>query len=284
MGLRIVLLFLLYSFSILGLEVKAMQFDDMNDTDPVVEEESGSFESASTESGLEVSNDDIRDLRKAFKEDLEPQIIAASSRILGKNPNHLIALNMLGIHYYRRNHTGLARMIFLRALNSHPKEPALHNNLGVVNLTEGDLRAAISEFKRSLEMKSDYVIGATNLASIYLEYRDYSRALAPLSAGFKAVKSRVREGSEEAVGVANNLAVALAVQGQGEKARDIYEEIGRGNTRNITVLLNYAILLTERLKAKEDALKVISKIKFVADDPKAIRRAEELEKQIRSNN
>jgi hypothetical protein len=78
------------------------------------------------------------------------------------------------------------------------------------------------------------------------------------------------------------LAVALSAQNQGSKARDIYEEIMRGDSRNVTVLLNYAILLVERLKVKDEALKVISKIKFIADNHKAIRQAEELEKKAKS--
>lgn len=268
----------------------AFQFDDLDGLDPV--EETGadndevrgvSNEKLAIKERPETSTkEDVEALLAARRAGLEPQIIAATSRILGKDPGHLVALNTLALHYFGRSNLGLAKIILRRALSVHPKEPALHNNLGIVFLTEGDQRSAISSFKKSLEMRQGYVIGATNLASIYLEYRDYNRALAPLDSGYKMVKSGLREGKEEAVGVANNLAVALSFEGQANRARDIYEEIGRGTARNITVLLNYATLLTERLKAKDDALKVISKIKFVADDPKAIRRAEELEKKLKS--
>lgn len=261
---------------------RAFQFDEMDSNDPTVETEATEDSATTTKGQVEITNEDLRALDAAQKAGLEPQLTAAAANILGKDSNHLKALNALGVHYFVRKNFGLAKIIFLRAIAAHPSEPALHNNLGIVYLAEGDQRAAIGAFKKSLEARESYVIGATNLASIYLEYHDFNRALTPLASGYKVVKSGLRDGKEESIGVANNLAVALSAQGQGEKARDIYEEIGRGSSRNITVLLNYAILLTERLKAKDDALRVISKIKFVADDPRAIRRAEELEKKLKS--
>ncbi len=265
------------------------QFEDHED-EPVRKSASQNEDDDSDESDAksdakavkEVTSEDLDKLNEALKSGLEPPLVEAASHILGKNPRHLQALNALALHYYKKNYLGLAKIILLRALTSHANEPALHNNLGIVYLAEGDQRGAIASFRKSLEVKPGYIVGATNLASIYLEYRDYNRALEPLGNGYNKLKSGLREGREEAIGVANNYAVALSAQGQGRQARDIYDEIGRGPSRNMTVLLNYAILLTEKLKDRDDALKVISKIKFVSDDPKAVRRAEELEREIKN--
>ncbi|MCC7406176.1 MAG: tetratricopeptide repeat protein [Bdellovibrionales bacterium] len=286
----LVLLHLIALFGLPMLTATAMQFDDMEGVDEEVGAADNSAADAPDEGEpaeeikpqVEVTKEDLNELKDAKAKNLEPRIITATAKVLGRDPNNLLALNTLAVFYFREKKFGLAKIILNRALAAHPNEPALHNNLGVVYLSEGDQRAAIKSLKKSLEVDSGYAIGATNLASIYLEYRDFNRALAPLESGYKIVKGTLREGKAEAVGVANNLAVALSAQNQGSKARDIYEEIMRGDSRNVTVLLNYAILLVERLKVKDEALKVISKIKFIADNPKAIRQAEELEKKAKS--
>ncbi|MCB0364837.1 MAG: tetratricopeptide repeat protein [Bdellovibrionaceae bacterium] len=279
---KILLFFLLASLWLGGNPSYAMQFDDMDEIDDVGSSNDDGDSPEDIKPQVEVTKDDIRDLRDAKQKGLEPRLVTAAAKILGRDQNNLLALNTLAVFYFNDKKFGLAKIILNRALNAHPNQAALHNNLGVIYLSEGDQRAAIRSFKKSVEVDPDYVIGATNLASIYLEYRDFNRALEPLQSGYKVVKGSLREGKAESVGVANNLAVALSAQKQADKARDIYEEILRGNSRNITVLLNYAILLVERLKAKDEALKVISKIKFIAESPKAIRQAEELEKKAKS--
>ena len=229
-----------------------------------------------------VSKEDIEALKIAKKDNLEPQLVNAAAKILGVEPDNLLALNTLGVFYFRKGKLGLSKIILKRALSSHPDEPALHNNLGIIYLTEGDQRTAINFFKKSLDLDPDYSIAATNLASIYLEYQDYNRALSPLEDGYKVVREKLKDGEEESVGVANNLAVALSNQDQVKKAQDIYQEILDGPSKSIIVLLNYTVLLVERLKSKDEALNMISKIKFLADSPKVIRRVEQLEQKVKS--
>ena len=282
MKVSVKILFLLAGLMAFPLPAFSMQFDDLDELDNMSADGAEPDDYANVKPQVGVTKDDIRKLKEARKTGLEPRIVDAVARILGRDAKNLLALNTLGVFYFRNGKLGLSKIVLKRALNSHPDEPALHNNLGVVYLSEGDQRAAIRSFKKSVDLDPDYSVGSTNLASIYLEYRDFNRALAPLEGGYKVVKSGVREGKQEAVGVANNLAVALSAQDQAKRARGIYEEILRGNSRNITVLLNYAILLVERLKAKDEALKVISKIKFIAESPEAIRRAEQLEKKAKS--
>lgn len=245
------------------------QFDD-----PPVQQ------SAVESRSLNVSSDDLKQLSSALATKNEDTVLGVSSRILGKNPKHLPTLNALGVFYFENKKPGLAKIFLNRALADYKNEPALHNNLGVIYLSEGKQRQAIAAFRRSLELKSNYTVGATNLASIYLEYEDYTRALAPLEDSYKTSKSSLDKGEAFAVEIANNYAMALAGIGEHKKSEKVYEEILKSNSSNTTVLLNYAILLIERLNNPKAAISVISKIKFVANDRETLNKVDELEKKM----
>lgn len=231
-------------------------------------------------SRAQISQADYKALSEARAAKSENALVTAASRILGLDAKDAQALNALGVFYFEQGKTGLAKIIFTRALQDHGDNPALHNNLGIVYLADGKQRLAISEFKKAMDLKSDYKIGAANLGSIYLEYKDYERAIDPLASGFKATRSDLKSGNEHAVDVANNYAVALAGLGKFSDSKDVYEDIAAGSSRNPTVLLNYAILLVEKLKNYKEGSKLLSRIKFAIDDPKVLKKVEALEAKI----
>lgn len=231
---------------------------------------------------LAITQEDLQRLKSALDSKDEDTVLAAASRILGKDSKHLLTLNALAVFYFETNKLGLAKIILNRAIADHPNVPALHNNLGIIYLREGNQRHAISAFRKSLELKSDYAVGATNLASIYLEYEDYSRALAPMEESYRVSKSALDKGEAFAVEIANNYALALTGMKEFKKAEKIYEQILASNSKNTDVLLNYAILQVERLNNPKAATSVISKIKFIADDRETLQRVEELEKKMKT--
>ena len=210
----------------------------------------------------------------------ESAIIEAAARILGRNPDHLETLNALGVYYFQTKKFGLAKIFFKRALNQNKEEPAIYNNLGIVYLAEGDLKLAIDSFKKSLAARSGYSVGATNLSSIYLKYLDYKRSISPLEDAYRSIRSDLRRGTNDSVEIANNYAVALMGINENDKARKIFEEISSAGVRNPVPYLNQAILLVEVLKKKSDALRVLSKLKFMTNDSTVLRKVAELEKKL----
>ena len=253
--------------SLLGLSGGYIQAEDEDE----VEQE---------ESKLSVDDKDLKALSDAKVGKSEESLVKAAARILGVDSKNLTALNTLGVFYFEQGKYGLARIILNRAVLAHPDVAAVHNNLGIILLAENKQRLALAEFRKALEIKSDYRVAAANLGSIFLEYKDFERALSPLEAGYKATRSELKSGSSTAVEVANNYAVALTGIGKYSAAEDIYREIVASSTRNPMVLINFAILLVEKLKNYKEGAKLISKIKFAVDDPKVTKRLEELEEQV----
>ena len=253
------------------------QFDDEKDMD--LTEDS---QAAVPVTKLEVDSKDIKILNEVHTTKSEEAMLQAASHVLGVDAHNLVALNTLGVFYFEQGKYGLSRMILNRALQTHKDVPALHNNLGVVYMAEGKQRQGLAEFRAALELKSDYRIAAANLGAILLEYKDFERALKPLEAGYKATRGNLKSGTNNAMEVANNYAIALTGAGQFDEAKAVYEEIIAGSTRNPTVLLNYAILLVEKQKNYKEASKLLSRIKFAVEDGKVLKRVEELEAKINS--
>jgi hypothetical protein len=139
---------------------------------------------------------------------------------------------------------------------------------------------ALDALKKSVEVRSSYQLGATNLSAIYLEYRDYKRSIGPLEDSYRSTKSDLRRGSNTAVEIANNYALALMGIGESGKAEGIFKDIYESDNRNPVPLLNYASLLVEVLKKKKDAIRVISKLKFMTEDKEILRKVEEIERKM----
>lgn len=254
------------------------QFDNYDSVDG---ERSKTEATSSPSPKLRVDSKDFKALSEARETRDEELFVKAVSKILGRDQSNLEALNALAVFYIEKSKPGLAKIILNRALEAHPDEKALHNNLGIIFMEEGELRRAISAFKKAIGLNRNYRIGLANLGSIYLEFGDYMRAIEPLEAGYSLIKGDLR-GNKEAVEIANNYAVALAGVGEGSKAKKIYEKILDSDSRNIGVLLNYATLLTKTLKDKPSARKAISRLKFVSDNAKYNNKAEELDKFLES--
>lgn len=238
--------------------------------------------SSSEPARTEVDSRDLKALFEAKSSKSEEALVRAASRILGIDSKNKFALNALGVHYFEQGKYGLSRLILSRALKDHEQEPALHNNLGIVYLAENKQRLALASFRRALELKSDYKLAAGNLGSIFLEYKDFERALKPLESGYRATRAELKSGTPYAMEVANNYAIALTGAGKFKEAQEIYEEIISGSSKNAVVLLNYAILLIEKLNEYKEGSKLISKIKFASEDSRVLKRAEELEAKVAS--
>jgi Flp pilus assembly protein TadD len=208
-------------------------------------------------------------------------MVDAVSKALGKDQNDLKALTVLANFYIQDGRLGMGRILLARAIKVSPNEPGLQNDMGVIYLNEGKQRSAIGSFRKSTEIKKDYAIGAANLGSILVEYKDYAKAAALLEQGYSAVKSDLRRGV--GLDVANNYALALSGSGGGDKAKDIFQDILKAESQNTTALLNYTILLIQRLKEKKEGEKMLDRLKFLAEDAATRARVEELDKALNEN-
>jgi Flp pilus assembly protein TadD len=227
---------------------------------------------------LSVSSGEYEALGKAVKSGSEDLVVDRASKILAKDPDDVKALNAFAVHYIRTKKYGMAKILLNRALEKHPDESALHNNLAVIYLEEDEMPLALQSFRKSLK-GGIYKIGAINLSSILLKHRDYRRALLPLEEAYAQARSDLSRGQTS--DLANNYAVALMGTGEPKKAKEIFERLIAAGSRDPEVYLNQAILYVDLLGDKKNGQKSLSKLQFMTEDASILRQARELENRAR---
>jgi TolA-binding protein len=226
--------------------------------------------------------DSDSDFQNAYKSKDEGLIVDAISKRLSKDQNDVKALNLAGVYYFQTGKHGLARIFFNRALKVKADEPALHNNLGIIFLAEDKMRPAILTLGKAIQSNKSYDIGGANLGSIFVEYKDFGRAVDLLKEGYSAVKGDLKRGI--GLEVANNYALALAGTGAHGDAKEIYQDMLKVDSGNVNALLNYTILLIHKLKDKKEGEKQLNRLKFLAEDSKTKKATDELDKALGENN
>jgi len=176
---------------------------------------------------------------------------------------------------------GMGKIILSRMEKAHPQEPGIQNNFGVIALSQGNQRLAIAYFRKALGMNHGYAYSSANLGSIYVEYRDYAKAVDLLAEGYNVVRGDLRKGV--GLDVANDYALALSGSGDMDKAKSVFQEILKSENQNTTALMNYAILLIQKMKDKKEGEKMLNRLKFLVDDPGTRKRIDELDKALNEN-
>lgn len=221
-----------------------------------------------------VSNSQYGRLNEVLKQQNDDQIQKISSEILTQNPKDAKALNSLAMVYYKKGRFDAAEYLLNKAIAFNPNVSELYGNLGVVQLAKNERRDGIKSFRKALELNSqDYIAGA-NLGSIYIQEKDYRKALMALEVPYK-------KGTKDPK-ILNNYAVALAASGKAQEAADIYARILKDNPSHREVLLNYSIVLIDELKKNKEGLDLLNRLKFVGPPSEARETIKDLENRAKA--
>lgn len=202
----------------------------------------------------------LSELSKAFDNKQYKEMFEIAGGILAKSPYDAHALNTLALYHTQRGEWGAARLLIERALEKNKDVAGLYNNLGVIALREDNLEVAYVNFKTAYSKDSANPNVNNNLGSIYVKYLDYGR-------GAKLVETAYGTLSDSA-SVTNNLAIIKRSQGQYDEAAALYKKNVDKDPRNVSTLLNYAILQIEYMKKYDEGEKLLNKLEFLeSGDP-----------------
>ncbi|MGC1906096.1 MAG: tetratricopeptide repeat protein [Candidatus Acidiferrum sp.] len=95
-------------------------------------------------------------------------------------PNVPEMFNSLGLAYDSESRYDEARAAFEQATRLEPKNASFHNNLAASFFRSGKQGSGIAEFEKALELDARNSTARLNLAGIYLEKKQYRRALSYL--------------------------------------------------------------------------------------------------------
>ncbi len=167
---------------------------------------------------------------------LERAIEACRAALL-LNPNHVHALNNLGVALLEQGVTGQARDLFAQAVRLSPGFAIAHNNLGNALRLLGDQDGALAAFWRAVESDPGYGEAHCNLGQMLLDRLQRSSALEHCR---RAVA--LQPGLPQAH---NNLGNALREAGLLAEAKQAYAQALRLDPRNALILGNIAQALQE---------------------------------------
>lgn len=194
-------------------------------------------------------------LDEAIRSQNDEAIYRAATGALSQNSKDLKAQNALGVYHLRKGHLLAAQYFFSRALAQSPNSSELHNNIGLVSLALNEKKEAILHFKKAFELNNNNATAAANLGALYVEEKEYNKAL-------QALDIAVKKGPRD-YRVFNNLGIALAANGKFSLAKDQYQEALRLNSSGREAMFNLIVLHVEHLKNYQEGIDLINKIKFL---------------------
>jgi len=145
-----------------------------------------------------------------------------------------------------KNHDAL----WLAAARTSPSSPQNHNNLGDLYGKRGDLKRAVEEFKKAIELRPGYADAYHNLANVYQEMGKIEEAIENYQ---KAIEYQPLLWQSH-----QNLAVIYYEQGQYELALQALEAAVKINPEETNLYVNLAVVYS-KLGNQEKAQEAMQK-------------------------
>ena len=194
-----------------------------------------------------VSKEDLQAIATAIRNKEESKVLEATSVVLNKDPDNVLAINSLALFYLKNNKAKLATLIMNRALSKNKKDPILLNNIGIIALRYKEDREAFGYFQEALKADRGYHIAKINLANLFLKTHDYENA-AEL---YKSVQGKVfSPGSRQEESFLNNYGVSLMGSKKWKTAYSIFKKLSSTSSPPPSFLMNYSIVLIRGLSDK----------------------------------
>ena len=180
--------------------------------------------------------------------------------VLAVQPKNVPAIVNLGLIYLQQKKLPLALLMFNKALGYEKKNARAHNNLGLTFYAMDNIPRSVLSFEKAIALDPTMDEARLNLASVYLDYLDYTAALEQ----FKLVRERFPKHYQAMVGQADS----LYGTGEYEPAAKLYEESLGVRDNNPEVLLRVGKIYEEQLGKPKVALPHYLKFREVAKPAK----------------
>ena len=195
--------------------------------------------------GSEISENEFRSIASAVKSRAEDKMLSAVSNVLSKDPSNLTAIKSLAVFYLNSGKPQMGALILSRLLSKKKGDPSMLNNLGVAAMRRGEVREAVSYFKKALSRNSSHTIARLNLGSIFLSSYDYYNGYILYRGHYQRLLKSPRLKKHDRTALLNNYGAALAGAKKWGESADLFKKLSSESSPKPEVLLNYGIALTE---------------------------------------
>jgi len=179
----------------------------------------------------------------------------------------------LGHIYMAQGRTELAELVFGKATELDPKEPAVYNGIALLALEEGDAQRAFDRFDHATALDPSYLAARFNKASVLLDAGDYARAKTELLVVVESSKAddRAHTNGLLALGVAHR---GLKEYDQAKAAwESVVKFAPKRSEASADALFNLAILEMDFVEDEKTAAKALDRYLDGAPNDHAKRKA-----------
>jgi len=174
----------------------------------------------------------------------------------GDNISQLDVNNMVGL--IQAGHMAQAAEIGTRLAVIAPKEPVVHNFLGIALMQLGDFRRADQAFRAALKLRPDYVEAMGNLGSLLVDIRKPKEALVVLNRAI-TLKPDYAEGL-------NSAGLALVLESKLVEALAMFDRAIRVRPNYVNAINSKGVALKEMVRYDEAIETYLSGLKFAPDN------------------
>ena len=167
------------------------------------------------------------------------------NQVLKTNPNHIAALNNIGIIFQELREYQKAKDCYKKAIEINPNYKTAYNNLGFIFQELKENQKAKDCYEKAIEIDPNYADAHNNLGNIFQELKENQKAK---NCYEKAIEIKPNYADAHC-----NLGKVFIELGENQKAKDCYEKAIEINPNHIAALNNIGIIfqeLKENQKAK----------------------------------
>ena len=175
------------------------------------------------------------------------------NEVLKKDPNHIRALNNLGIIYFSLKKFNESIKIFKKTIIIDSSYLSAHNNLGLLFKEIKNYKKAISSFQEAIKINPNYFEAHNNSGLVFYECGEYQKAINSYEKAIK-INPNVME-------VHCNVGLVYEKTGEINKAFNSYQKVPKSDTRYLYAQYNLASLLYKD-KQYEKAVKIFKLIDY----------------------
>ena len=168
------------------------------------------------------------------------------------DPNHLFALNNLGVIYKTQGELKKAEVSLKKAIKINPNYIDAHYNLGAVFSQQESFQKAKSCYEKVIEINPNHTTAYNNLGVVLSELKDYKKA--------KSCYENTIKLNPNHFGALNNLGAIYKNQGELQKAEDSLKKAIKLNPNYVDAYYNLAgvfLELNEPQKEKDCYEKIL---------------------------
>ena len=230
-----------------------------------------------------LSEKELSSLAFATNSRKESRVLAVVSKILNKNPEHKLAINSLAVFYIKNNKPKVGALV-LNRLNSKDN-PSILNNLGMASLKLGEIRIAISYFKKAVENSSTHAISRINLGNLFIQKEDFFNAYVYLGKAYDLIFDKWGLKDQKTITVLNNYGVALSRLEKWNSALKIFKKLSQHTAPSSKILFNTALILAEGFKdakSHNEAKGLVNELKLSSNSVRFRRKLDKILKIMES--